>query len=396
MNKGKITKSMQKLVRFRKAAYLPATETYSVLMNMRTDPELPSYPPLWFVRISQKIRLFFLRMNRRFTHPNFVMWELAQNMWLAAGISVVAELGIADLVKEGPVSIKDLADQTGTHEESLYRVMRMLASQGIFRELREQRFESNFLAVPLQEDQIRYLMLLHLNRNQFQIFGNLMKSVRTGKPVSEDLSAEALFDRRENNELKKEWFNRAMTNASKMQVPALLSAFPFRKYEKIIDIGGGEGFFLANILRRRVKSRGVLFDLPGALSGAEDIIDRFSLKGRMELVGGDFFENVPASGNLYILKSILHDWDDESSMKILGKLHEVMGPKSRLLVIESVLDERNHPSFGKMADILMMAAAGGKERTLKQWENLLSASGFSIRKIHPTITPHSIIEVLKI
>ena len=387
---------MQKVVRFRKAAYLPVTETYSVLMEMRTDPELPSYPPLWFVRISQKIRHFFLKMNRRFTHPNVVMWELAQNMWLAAGISVAAELGIADLVKEGPVSIEDLADQTGTHEESLHRLMRMLASQGIFRELRGQRFESNSLAVPLQEDQIRYLMLVHLNRNQFQIFGNLMKSVRTGKPVSEDLSAKVLFDQIENNELKKEWFNKAMTSASKMQVPALLSAFSFRKYGKIIDIGGGEGFFLANILHGQVKSRGVLFDLPGALSGAKANIEIYSLEGRMELVGGDFFENVPAGGDLYILKSILHDWDDESSMKILGKLHEVMGPQSRLLVIESVLDEGNHPSFGKMTDILMLAAAGGKERTLKQWESLLSASGFSIRKSRPTISPHSIIEVVKI
>ncbi len=387
---------MQKLARFRKAAYLPVTETYSVLMEMRTDPELPSYPPLWFVRISQKIRHFFLKMNRRFTHPNVVMWELAQNMWLAAGISVAAELGIADLVKEGPLSIEDLADQTGTHEESLYRVMRMLASQGIFRELRGQRFESNSLAMPLQEDQIRYLMLVHLNCNQFQIFGNLMKSVRTGKPVSEDLSAKALFDQIENNELKKEWFNKAMTSASKMQVPALLSAFPFRKYGKIIDIGGGEGFFLANILHRQVKSRGVLFDLPGALSGVKANIEIYSLEGRMELVGGDFFENVPAGGDLYILKSILHDWDDESSMKILGQLHKVMGPKSRLLVIESVLDEGNHPSFGKMTDILMLAAAGGKERTLKQWESLLSASGFRIRKIRSTISPHSIIEVVKI
>jgi len=363
---------------------------------MRTDPKLPSYPPLLFVRITNKIRLFFLRMHRRFTHPNVVMWELAQNMWLAAGISVAAELGIADLVKERPVSIEDLAVRTGTHKDSLYRVMRMLASHGIFRELGGQRFESTSLAVPMQEDQIRYLLLLHLNRNQFQIFGDLMMSVRTGKPVSEDLSTKVLFDQRESDELKKEWFNRAMTSASMMQVPALLSAFPFRKYGKIIDIAGGEGFFLANILSRQVKSRGVLFDLPGALSGANDIIDRFSLKGRMELVGGDFFENVPAGGDLYILKSILHDWDDESSIKILGKVHKVMGPKSRLLVIDSVLDEGNHPSFGKMTDILMMAAAGGKERTLKQWESLLSASGFIIRKIHPTISPHSIIEALKI
>ena len=247
---------MQKLVRFRKAAYLPVTETYSVLMEMRTDPELPSYPPLWFVRISQKIRHFFLKMNRRFTHPNVVMWELAQNMWLASGISVAAELGIADLVKEGPLSIEDLADQTGTHKNSLYRVLRMLASQGIFRELRGQRFESNSLAMPLQEDQIRYLMLVHLNRNQFQIFGNLMESVRTGKPVTGDLSAKALFDQIENDELKKEWFNKAMTCASKMQVPTLLSAFPFRRYGKIIDIGGGRGFFSCKYSTQAGKEQG--------------------------------------------------------------------------------------------------------------------------------------------
>ena len=111
---------------------------------------------------------------------------------------------------------------------------------------------------------------------------------------------------------------------------------------------------------------------------------------------GDFFESVPGGGDLYILKSVLHDWDDEDSIKILGNVHRAMAQKSRLLIIESVLDEGNLPSFGKMTDILMMVAAGGKERTLGQWENLLSASAFNIRKIHPTISHQSIIEAVKI
>lgn len=363
---------------------------------MRNDPDLPSYPPLFFVRVTQKIRYFFLRMNRRFTHPNVVMWEMAQNMWLAAGISVAAELGIADLLKEGPRDIDDLADLTATHPDSLYRVLRMLASHGIFKELKGRQFKITPLGVPLQEDQIRYLILLHLNRNQFRIFGDLMDSVRTGETVRKEHSGRALFEHFGNDEQKNEWFNKAMSSASKMQVPVLLSAFPYKNYRDIVDIGGGEGMFLASILNKAPKSKGRIFDLTGVVSGTPDIIERFSLGGRMENIEGDFFESVPAGGDLYILKNVLHDWNDEDSDKILGNVHQAMAQKSRLLIIESALDEGNLPSFGKMTDILMMVAAGGKERTLGQWENLLTASAFRIHKIHPTISHQSIIEAVKI
>lgn len=384
------------LARFRKARYLPAPVTYSAYMKMRNDPDLPTYPPLFFVRMTQKIRLFFLRMNRRFTHPNVVMWEMAHNMWLAAGISVAAELGIADLVKEGPRSITDLASLTNTHSDSLYRLMRMLASQGIFKEKKGRYFELTSLAVPLQEDQIRYLMLVHLNRNQFRIFGELMESVRTGSTVLKEQSGIALFDFIGSEDQRNEWFNKAMSSASKMLIPALLSAFSFKRYKNIMDIGGGEGQLLASILSRTPKSKGVVFDLPGVLSHTGTIIERHGLHGRMAALEGDFFENVPGGGELYILKSVLHDWDDESSGKILSKLHGAMDQKSRLLVIEAVLDEGNQASFGKMTDILMLVAAGGRERTRIQWEVLLAVSGFKIRKIHPTISHFSIIEAVKI
>ena len=364
--------------------------------KMRNDPDLPSYPPLFFVRITQKIRFFFLRMNRRFTHPNVVMWEMAHNMWLAAGISVAAELGIADLLKEGPESIENLAAQTSTHSASLYRTMRMLASHGIFREMKGRKFKSTPLARPLEDDQIRYLILLHLNRNQFRLFGDLMDSVKTGKTVLKEHSGKALFEHFANDPQKNEWFNRAMSSASRMQIPVLLSAFSFKGYRKIIGIGGGEGLFLPHILSGAPKSKGLLLDLPTVVAGSPEIREGFSLGGRMEILEGDFFKSVPEGGDLYILKSILHDWDDELSKKILGNVHQAMPPKSRLLIIEAVLDEGNLPSYGKMTDILMMVAAGGKERTLSQWENLLSTSAFRIRKIHPTISHQSIIEVVKI
>jgi len=365
-------------------------------MKKRNDPEIPSYPPLFFVRITEKTRQFFLKMNRRFTHPNVVMWEMVHNMWLAAGISVVAELGIADLLKKGPRNIDDLAAKTDTHSASLYRVMRMLASQGIFRELKGKHFKTTSLARPLEEDQIRYMILVHLNRNHFKMFGELMKSVKTGETVSGERSGRALFDHIADEERRNECFNKAMSNASKMQVPALLKAFPFKKFSKIVDVGGGEGFFLSAILGRATGSRGVVFDLPNVLVKTGSVIVSKDLEGRMDVQEGDFFKSVPVGGDLYVLKSVLHDWENKSCEKILGNVHRAMDEGSRLLIIESVLDEENQPSFGKMTDILMMAAAGGMERTHQQWEELLKATGFRIREIHSSITPHSLIEAEKV
>ena len=372
---------------FQKAAYLPI---------VRNPNDIPHYPPLFLVRISEKVRQVFLKMNRRFTHPNVVMWEMVHNMWLAAGISVVAELGIADMLRKGARPVRELAALSDTHEDSLYRVMRMLASQGIFRERKDRSFERTPLSVPLQDDQIRYLILLHLNRNQFELFGQLMLSVRTGDTVKGKHSGKALFDHIGNDEKKNEWFNRAMTNASRMQLAAILPAFPFRKYRTIIDIGGGEGYFLASILGRAPQSRGILFDLPHALENFPDLMASRRLTGRLEARGGDFFEEVPGGGDLYILKSVLHDWDDDFSVQILRNVHKAMHPRARVLLIEAVLDEGNKAAFGKMTDILMMAAAGGRERTRSQWENLLELSGFRIRKIHATISHFSIIEAMLI
>ena len=363
---------------------------------MKRESEYPTYPPLFIVKITEKLRRFFLRLNRRFTHPNVVIWETIHNFWVAAAINVAAELGIADILKEQSRSIDELADQTQTHAESLYRMMRMLASQGIFREIKERRFITTSLARPLEDDQIRYLLLSHLTSRHFFMFADLMTTVKTGKRVSDKFAGDDLFKHLGRDEQRNEWFNKAMSNASKMQVPAILSVFSFKPFGKIIDVGGGHGLFLAAILQHNALCKGVVFDLPQAIFKPKTLRDAYSLGDRLEMVGGDFFERVPGGGDLYIMKSILHDWDDEFSIKILNNVHEAMPPSSRLLIIEAVIEEGNTPSFGKMTDILMMVAGGGKERTRTQFESLLNQTGFKIRKIHTTITPHSIIESEKI
>lgn len=362
---------------------------------MKKDEDFPAYPPLFFVRITEKLRNFFLRLNRKFTHPNVVAWEMIHNFWLASAIGVAAELGIADLLKNGPKSIHELALMTGTHEESLYRIMRVLASQQIFREIKDKHFRLTPLARSLLEDQVKYLIAVHLTKKQFHLFGELLTCVKTGKNASEPLAGSLLFEHIGKDERRNEWYNKAMTNATMMQASAILSAYSFKRFRKVIDIGGGQGLLLAAILRQSENSRGVVFDLPQSTSQTRSILEKYSVEDRTEIIEGNFFEKIPEGGDLYILKSVLHSWDDESSRKILSNVYEAMTLESRLLIIESVLDEGNEPSFGKMTDILMMVAMGGKERTKSEYEALLHRTGFRIRKIHPTISPHSLIEAVK-
>lgn len=362
---------------------------------MKNESGNPSYPPLFIVRRLEKLRRFFIHLNRRFTHPNVVIWEMIHNFWLVAAIKVAAELGIADLLKEQSKSIKELAEETQTHEESLYRIMRMLASQSIFREVKNRMFITTPLAKSLEDDQIRYLVLSHTTPQQFIMFGDLMSCVKTGEKISDKFAGANLFEHIGRDELRNERFNKAMANASKMQVSTILSVFSFKPFNKIIDIGGGHGFFLSAILQQNANISGVVFDLPQAIPKNRTLIDAYSLGDRLEIVEGDFFKSVPEGGDLYVLKNVLHDWDDESATKILTNVHNTMPETSRLLIIEAIIEEGNTPSFGKMTDILMMTAVGGKERTRIQFESLLSRSGFRILKIYPTIGPHSIIETEK-
>lgn len=357
--------------------------------------DFPRYPPRWAVRLFSSLREFFLRLNRRFTHPNVVLWEMVHQFWFAAGLGVVAELGIADLLKDGPRTIGELAARSGAHEESLYRVMRMLASRGVFRERGKGVFVMTRLAEPLREDRIRYLLLLHLTPGNFSRFADLLEIVQNGS--RKDMRpGQALFDHISGDVERNRRFTMAMTNATWMQVPAVLDAYPFAQYRKLIDLGGGQGLFLAALLHRYPNSHGLVFDLPGAMEGSGQFIEEHPLKDRLEFMKGDFFEEVPGGGDLYILKSVLHDWNDEEALIILRNVRRAMTGQARLLVIETLLDEGNRPSYGKMTDILMMVTTGGRERTGPAYESLLGKAGFRILKIYPTITPHSLIEAAKL
>ncbi len=336
-----------------------------------------------------------MRLNRRFTHPNVAVFEMAHNLWLASSLNVTAELGIADLLKEGEKSIHDLAALTDTHEESLYGMMRMLASQGIFSEKKGRFFTLTPLAEALQENNIRYLITSHLSKRQFHIFGEMIYTIRTGKSASEIVLGKNVFDHMGQDEEHNERFINAMTNVSLIQISTILPVYMFRKHKMIIDIGGGEGLLMAAILQKCPESRGIVFDLPQSAGLALKFIERYGIDDRCTFVAGSFFETIPEGGDLYIMKNILHDWNDESCLVILRNIAMNMPSASRLLIIDPFVEEGNKPSFGKMTDILMMTVLGGKERTRDEFRVLLDQAGFRIRKIHRTISQLMLIEAEK-
>ena len=342
------------------------------------------------------MRNVFIKMYRRFTHPNVAMLEMAQSLWFASALQVAVGLDLAGRLEKGSKSISELALESGVLEEPLYRVMRVLASNDIFKELKNRHFCQTALSATLMENQLGHFISIHLKPLQFRMFGEIMYSLKTGKPSLELFMDSPLFEELGNSAVQNEDFNKAMTSSSAMQAAALLPVFPFKKFEKIIDIGGGHGFFLASVLSRNKQISGLVFDLPHVVGSSADLFEKYGIADRAESIGGSFFEFVPGGGSLYILKNILHDWNDDDCLKILSCVNKAMPEDSSLLVIETVIEENNLPSFGKMTDLLMMLGAGGKERSKKEFIELMSDAGFSLKKIYETISPLKIMEWKKV
>jgi hypothetical protein len=361
---------------------------------MSDEFRLPKYPPVIFVRACELVRRRLIKIYRKLTHPNVVMLEFVQNLWLLGAISVATDLGIADLLKNGPKAIGELANLTDTLEDPLYRIMRVLASQGIFKESNDRMFSLTPLAKSLQEQELKFFIKHTLNPVQFNITGEMIHSVKTGRNSSELFIKDKIFEYIGQSKDLNDLYSKAMTSTSKMQVAAVLPSFNFNRYRNIVDIGGGQGFFLSAILTKYKTIRGTVFDLPQVINNSRKLFEDPGISDRANFVAGSFFETIPAGGDLYILKNILHNWNDEDSIKILQNTRNVMPQNGRLLIIEVVIENDNNPSFGKMTDLYMMIGVNGRERTKDEYQNLLKKTGLKIERIKRTVAPLSIIVAL--
>jgi len=317
--------------------------------------------------------------------------------WVSQAIYAAAKFGIADLLKDGPRSVDDLAAATATNADALYRLLRALASKGIFAEGEPRQFALTPLAEALQSDVpgSKRALALMSGDEQFRAWSEIEYSIRTGKIAFDKVFGKPIFDYLGEHPDKARVFDAAMVGIHGRESAAILSAYDFTGVNVLVDIGGGNGSQITGLLQHHTAMKGILFDLAHVVERAKSRIDAAGLTDRCSLVAGSFFEEVPTGADAYFMRHIIHDWDDEKSLVILRNCHRAMSPKARLLIVESVIPPGNEPFGGKFLDLVMLLIPGGKERTVDEYRALLAEAGFELTQIVPTGTEVSVIEARK-
>lgn len=330
--------------------------------------------------------------------PEVQLMQIAGGCFLSQAIYVAAKLGLADLIKDQPQSVKALAQRTATHERSLYRVLRTLASVGAFREISREVFANTPVSDTLRSDapnSLRDVTVWMGEEKHWQVYGGMLHSVRTGEAACVYVHGAEIFPYFEENRELAEIFNRAMTSFSHTTIPAILQVADFSNAATVVDVAGGYGHLLAAVLQKNPHLRGVLFDMSSVVAGAPALLEKEGVAEKVEIVKGNFFESVPAKADVYMLKHIIHDWDDARSIKILQNVAQAMNPDGRVLILETVIPEDNEPHFGKIMDMEMLVTPGGVERTESEYRELLAAAGLKLSRIVPTASMISIVEAVK-
>jgi hypothetical protein len=324
--------------------------------------------------------------------------QLASGSWIGQAVHVAAKLGIADLLEDGPKSPATLAEATGAHAGTLHRLLRALASLGVFAEDADGRFALTSLAEGLRTNapgSLRAYAIMMGEDWHWRAWGDLLNSVRTGQPAFEHVFGCPMFSYFGEHPEAARVFDAAMTSRTGQETAAVIAAYEWPASATIVDVGGGQGALLAAILARNPDVHGVLFDMPHVIAVARGLIEEAGLADRCELAAGDFFERVPAGGDLYLLKRVVHDWDDERASAILRSCRAAMGDRSRLLVIEHVLPPGNAPSWGKLLDLQMLVLTpGGRERDEAGFRALLASTGLRLERIIPAGPTASLIEAV--
>lgn len=365
---------------------------------MQQETEIQKFPPTWIFNVIKAFRIFLGRLERKLVPSSVAVFEKAEGFFIAKAIGVACELNLADILSSGQKNVKAIAIECSAHEQSLYRLMRALASEGIFKEVQDRVFANTTMSKALADGKgsMKHMIEHQLNETSWDIVGLLGKGVKTGKNVAREKLGMDIFEHLSKDEKKNELYNRAMTNTSALASAAFLAAYDFNGLSKIVDIGGGHGYLLSIILHKYKRLEGIVYDLPHVVKKANSNFKKFGLENRAEVIQGNFFESIPDGGDAYIMKNILHAFDDETSIKLLKSIYQAMVKNGKILIMEAVIAEDNKPAFGKIFDLQMMIGTdGGKERTQKEYKNILEKSGFKFKRVIHTVTPFSIVEAIK-
>lgn len=330
--------------------------------------------------------------------PSMVLFQIATGFYYSRALSLIAQLGIADLLIDGPRPAAALAAATHTNPDALRRVLRLLVSSGVFDEADNGDFALTPLSEALRSDAVGSV------RTAVQMFGgrvqdswaDLQYCIETGEPAFRKRGESDAFESMRKHPQEAAVFDAAMADFTRMVAVAVAAAYDFSPYQTLVDVGGGNGALMIGILNANPHLRAVVFDQPAVVERARASIAEAGLSERCQVVGGDFFATPPAGGDAYVLKHVIHDWDDARATAILRGCHRVMAPHAKLLIVEGTypahVDQSLVSRGAASNDVNMLVCTGGRQRSEAEFRALFEASGFALSRIVPTAARASVIE----
>lgn len=331
------------------------------------------------------------------SNPAEHLLHLSMGVVIMAALRAALDCHVADELAAGPKSVKDLAAKAKVNEDALYRCLRVLACEQIFTETAPGVFANTPISEFMRADhpsRLRDNLLFSLSGFVLRTYSEFNHSLRNGQSCVEPAFGKSVFEYFPTDPQLNREFNNAMTAISSMVVPAVLETYDFSGMGTLCDVAGGHAFLLTSILAKHADLHGILFDLEHVVEGAKERIASMGLSARCTTASGDFFQAVPAADS-YIMKHIIHDWEDSKAITILRNCVKAMRGNGKILLVESVLPGPNVPHFGKYLDIHMLAMPGGKERTENEYRDLLAKAGLKLNRVVPNNSPLWMIEAVK-
>jgi C-methyltransferase len=352
-------------------------------------------PPPRLVRLVERARHYLLRVHQRTVPPYVAMMEMIMNAWTAQAITAAVDLGIADALADGPLRVEELASEVNADPDALRRLLRALMGRGVFRQRRDGRYQLNSLAdtlrssAPLSAAGLARMVGSHQHREHWSY---LADAIRTGEAIIPAVNGTDAFDYLRREPELAEAFNRAMAETTEMTVASLMAAYSFDPYPTVVDVGGGVGQLLAAILAATPTARGILYDLPHAVVQAQPLLRQHGIADRVRVVQGSFFDSVPAGGDIYVLKNVLHDWPEDQAVEILRNVHAAAGIGTTIVLIEFVIPLHKREYVGHWTDLEMLLTQAGRDRTAAEYRALLERAGFRVTRVVATASPLSLVE----
>jgi C-methyltransferase len=357
--------------------------------------KITKVPPVQLVNAVQRVRHHLLRLHQGLAPAPAVMAEFITAAWMAQSITAAADLRIADALADKPLGLDELARRVECDPDALGRLLRALIGRGIFKQLREGRYDLTPLAQTLRWDvpgSMAALACFIGSPQDREHWSHCVDAIRTGQSVIPKLRGIEGFEWFASQPEVFDVFNQAMTNFSEFAVDPVTAAYEFSGYGTIVDVAGGHGRLLAGILAAAPTAKGVLFDLPHVVAGAGALLQKHNVIDRVRIAEGSFFDSVPEGGDLYVMKNIIHDWPDDRAQQILKTVRAAICDGATLLLVECVIPEHDRDFVAKWMDLGMLVDNTGRERTGEEYQNLLQQSGFHMIRVVPTASPFSIVE----